>query len=355
MPTLKSYTDRPGYYLKSNVDGQFITLQTTPTASRILEDLGYAPGSSVPLYLVHELSERGEIYTHADRESVPGDASAAQLTDEERSVIRSHTDGDAAGAVDDAIVDLVSRVEDDRERERLLGAIRASPAVKPALRSLAGHPDPISELSVVGSSLGVETRPNGADGVALEVVDERFDPEIPWDFALQLRIRSETERVIDARVRDSYVTWWRERDEGAEIGVDDAARDLHRTALEEAHRDVFSHAGSPGGGIGFDVRDEPILAVQRFFLFLDNYGLRPDPRGGGHRQFSTASELREQHIWAKVTRTASSKGNSSTRMVTNELIDFTVQYDGGDRMLFVEVPSGERVDHVTGVRPESDG
>ncbi|MFC4551559.1 MULTISPECIES: HalOD1 output domain-containing protein [Halorussus] len=41
MPVVHDYADGSGIYLKSNIDGSFVTFQATPSAENFLTDMGY--------------------------------------------------------------------------------------------------------------------------------------------------------------------------------------------------------------------------------------------------------------------------------------------------------------------------
>lgn len=63
MPVIHEYADGSGMYLKSNIDGSFVTLQATAAAEGFLSNLGYTDGDTVSWYLIKPLWERNHIYT----------------------------------------------------------------------------------------------------------------------------------------------------------------------------------------------------------------------------------------------------------------------------------------------------
>jgi hypothetical protein len=67
MPTLREYTsssENSGYYLQANVGGAHpITLQVTPIAQTIFQQVGYDPTESVPTKLVWAMYDLGLLYT----------------------------------------------------------------------------------------------------------------------------------------------------------------------------------------------------------------------------------------------------------------------------------------------------
>jgi hypothetical protein len=63
VPVLHDYNSDSGSYLRSNINGQFVTFQIYPSAKRFLGDLGYATGDTVSWHLLRPLWERGYVYT----------------------------------------------------------------------------------------------------------------------------------------------------------------------------------------------------------------------------------------------------------------------------------------------------
>ncbi|NHN46490.1 hypothetical protein G9464_02590 [Halostella sp. JP-L12] len=64
MPTIRQYTDETGLYLRSNIEGRFITLQLTPAAEGLLRDLGYTAEEEISWTLLQPLCEQGHVYTN---------------------------------------------------------------------------------------------------------------------------------------------------------------------------------------------------------------------------------------------------------------------------------------------------
>lgn len=63
MPVLHRYTDGSGYYIRSSVDGQFVTFQVAESAEDLLSELGYIDGDDISWELLEPLWEHGFLYT----------------------------------------------------------------------------------------------------------------------------------------------------------------------------------------------------------------------------------------------------------------------------------------------------
>lgn len=63
MPVLHKYKSDSGVYLRSNINGRFVTFQVYPSAKRFLRSLNYTDGNEVGWKLLRPLWERGYIHT----------------------------------------------------------------------------------------------------------------------------------------------------------------------------------------------------------------------------------------------------------------------------------------------------
>lgn len=82
MPTVRQYSDSTGLYLRSNIDGQFITHQLTPAAEGLLKDLGYTgeEDDQITWTLVHPLLQQGHVYTKKNGVEATQDAIDEKLS-----------------------------------------------------------------------------------------------------------------------------------------------------------------------------------------------------------------------------------------------------------------------------------
>ncbi|MEZ3165411.1 hypothetical protein [Halorubrum miltondacostae] len=63
MPVIHRYTDKSGIYLRSSIDGTFVTFQLTPAAERFLRNQKYSDGDSISWSLIKPLWEEDHVYT----------------------------------------------------------------------------------------------------------------------------------------------------------------------------------------------------------------------------------------------------------------------------------------------------
>lgn len=64
VPTIKEYQGQSGYYIRSNIEGRFVTLQLSPRAEGLFSDLGYSDEDSVSWELLQPLCDAGHAYTN---------------------------------------------------------------------------------------------------------------------------------------------------------------------------------------------------------------------------------------------------------------------------------------------------
>jgi len=91
VPTLHKYTDDSGYFIRSNINGNYVTLQLSPAANGLLSDLNYTHGDTVSWHLLTPLCDAGHVYTNksgTDVESqidgVDSSISSGKLTRQEK-------------------------------------------------------------------------------------------------------------------------------------------------------------------------------------------------------------------------------------------------------------------------------
>lgn len=64
MPTVKEYSNAKGFYIRSNIDGRFVTLQLSPEAEGLFADLGYRGGNQISWQFLKPLCDNGHAYTN---------------------------------------------------------------------------------------------------------------------------------------------------------------------------------------------------------------------------------------------------------------------------------------------------
>jgi len=62
VPVLHEYENDAGVYLRTNIDGTFVTFQVYRSAARLLGKIGYEDGDTVGWEFLKPLWERGYIY-----------------------------------------------------------------------------------------------------------------------------------------------------------------------------------------------------------------------------------------------------------------------------------------------------
>lgn len=88
MPKIRQYTSEEGYYLQTSLSGAPVTLQISPDAEALIEDLGYGEGDDLPREILKPLILLEEIFTksgstdkvelYEDTPSVPDDGEALE-------------------------------------------------------------------------------------------------------------------------------------------------------------------------------------------------------------------------------------------------------------------------------------
>ncbi len=91
VPTLHKYTDDSGYFIRSNINGNHVTLQLSPAADGLLSDLNYTHGDTVSWHLLNPLCDTGHVYTNksgtdvaSQTDEVDSSISSGKLTRQEK-------------------------------------------------------------------------------------------------------------------------------------------------------------------------------------------------------------------------------------------------------------------------------
>lgn len=161
MPKLHEYTDDYGMYVRSRIEGDFITLQLTPSASKFLRELGYHDDEKISWGLIRPLWDNGYAYTEGNK-SVPTDKSevdinfddAPPLTDIEERRLKeflqpsSKTDieipGDVLSALQKWISDNYSK---NQARSLLEDADNAEGCIR-SIRRFDGYPLSVNNVEI---------------------------------------------------------------------------------------------------------------------------------------------------------------------------------------------------------------
>lgn len=64
MPTVKEYSNEKGYYIRSNIDGRYVTLQLSPEAEGLFSDLGFRGDDQISWQFLKPLCDSGHAYTN---------------------------------------------------------------------------------------------------------------------------------------------------------------------------------------------------------------------------------------------------------------------------------------------------
>lgn len=96
MPTFRKYTDGSGYYIRSNIDGSFLTMQLSAQAEGLLTELGYEDSETIVWPLLHPLCDSGDVYTNRsgtevspDHDQVESSLSSDKLSTREKERVKA--------------------------------------------------------------------------------------------------------------------------------------------------------------------------------------------------------------------------------------------------------------------------
>jgi hypothetical protein len=236
MPSVKKYQTESGYYIRSNIDGRFVTLQLSPEAEGLLSELGFQDDENISWQFLQPLCETGHAYTNnsgtevtTDRIDVDGAVSAGQLSaeDQERleEFISKHTPEKAddtetsqeggQGEMDVTDIDNAKRnfvqkwSPSDDEYEATLNRIARSNDTDGILRSVVHHgtEHPMSPERFRVSSQGVPTYSFETGSVAWTVHDYRTVSIIGTDAELFFDIQPGTGKAQSITVETDAVEW----------------------------------------------------------------------------------------------------------------------------------------------------
>jgi len=96
VPTFRKYTDGSGYYIRSNIDGSFLTMQLSAQAEGLLTELGYEDNETIVWPLLHPLCDSGDVYTNKsgtevspDQDQVESALSSNKLSTREKKRVKA--------------------------------------------------------------------------------------------------------------------------------------------------------------------------------------------------------------------------------------------------------------------------
>ena len=96
VPTFRKYADGSGYYIRSNIDGSFLTMQLSAQAEGLLTELGYEDNETIVWPLLHPLCDSGDVYTNRsgtevspDQEQVESALSSDKLSTREKKRVKA--------------------------------------------------------------------------------------------------------------------------------------------------------------------------------------------------------------------------------------------------------------------------
>jgi hypothetical protein len=238
MPSVKKYQSEAGYYIRSNIDGRFVTLQLSPEADGLLSELGFQGGENISWQFLQPLCEAGHAYTNNSGTEVTTDTidtesavSAGQLgpEDQERleEFIAEHTpespeDGhseppDEGGQGETEVTDIDEQKRSfiqrwspsDDEYEATLNRIARADDTEGILKSVAHHgtEHPMSPERFRVSSRGIPTYSFATGSVAWTVHDYRTVRTIGTDAELFFEIQPGTAKAQSVTIEPDAAEW----------------------------------------------------------------------------------------------------------------------------------------------------
>lgn len=148
MPVLHEYTDEYGMYVRSCINDDFITLQLTPSASKLLNELGYHDESKISWALIRPLWDNGYAYT-SDGNSIPTDSSDVKVEFEDAPPITGQEErklkeflkptkslSDEVDIQDDVLNSLRKWVDEELSQQRADEFVKSADDTEGAVRSI---------------------------------------------------------------------------------------------------------------------------------------------------------------------------------------------------------------------------
>lgn len=342
MPTLNTYQNDSGYYIRAQVNDSIVTYQTTLRADKLFDELGFTPGSSIPWTIIRDLKERGDVYTGSsgvDFNTV-GDE-FPELSEEQERIYRHYLDEEESSGQHDQITtaldallgeaDSLSETPTQAElRESIVEDIMANDDenLVTSLQAFSDVPYRVTDISIEESQVTFEFAVT--DTISILCRDKRW-LDTPYDFEGAVNYDQPAGTDAAFSLRDGCFARWSMPEETVS----------ESESLEERHLAAFRADFGPKSGLGFGETNWTEI-VRQCFLHIDRYDVRPD-RQGGHRGLCSPDELSGKHIWVKAHRTqkSSSYGGPGKFVITNEMINIHLPDVAGVGWYLIEVENVE--------------
>lgn len=255
MPSVKKYQSENGYYIRSNIQGRFVTLQLSPEAEGLLSDLGFQDDENISWQFLKPLCDSGHAYTNksgtevsTDAIDIDGAVSSGRLNPEDQQrleeFIEEHAPdhGESEKAANPSDRDQSSTsIEDidepkrgfvekwspsDEEYEATLNRIARANNGDGILKSIAHHATehPMSPKRFRVSSREIPTYSFETGDVAWTVHDYRTVRNVSTDASLFFDIQPGTERSQSITIETGAIEWHTKGDRFSSKQIDDFVR-----------------------------------------------------------------------------------------------------------------------------------
>jgi len=243
VPSVKKYQSDSGYYIRSNIQGRFVTLQLSPEAEGLLSELGFQDGESISWQFLKPLCDSGHAYTNksgtevaTDTIDTNGAVSVNLLNSEDQDrleeFIAEHASddgtGDDAGESDaggDGSFDttdigghergfIQKWSPSDEEYEATLNRIARADDSAGVVKSVAHHgtEHPMSPERFRVSSQGIPTYSFETGAIAWTVHDYRTVRSVATDAELFFDIRPGTAKAQSITITTDSPEWHTKRE-----------------------------------------------------------------------------------------------------------------------------------------------
>ncbi|MFC7073042.1 hypothetical protein ACFQJ7_12765 [Halovenus rubra] len=238
MPTVKEYRNEKGYYIRSNIDGRYVTLQLSPEAEGLFSDLGFRGDDQVSWQFLKPLCDSGHAYTNNSGTAVETkdintevSFSSGKLSLEKKrrleEFLDQHTPDESASETGqpstngDERTSSLDRIDaskrgfierwspSDDEYEATLNRIARADDIDGILKSIAHHSTehPILVNRFRVSSQEVPTYSFDTDGIAWTVHDFRTVEKVGTDAELFIDIRPGTSHSQSITIEPETTEW----------------------------------------------------------------------------------------------------------------------------------------------------
>lgn len=255
MPSVKKYQSETGYYIRSNIDDRFVTLQLSPEAEGLLSDLGFQDGESISWQFLQPLCDSGHAYTNksgtevtTDTIDVENSVTPGRLNREDQQrleeFIAAHTpeniksgntgnSGEQRGSspsdvdIDEETRSFIQKWSpSDEEYEATLNRIGRADDTAGILKSVKHHgtEHPMTPRRFRVSSRGIPTYSFETGDVAWTVHDYRTIEIIGTDAELFFDIQPGTAEVQSVTIETETIEWHTKGERFTSEQIDDFVR-----------------------------------------------------------------------------------------------------------------------------------